>query len=735
MRVGLVLVGLMRVGLVLVGLAVTILIGLAVTILIGLAVTILIGLMRVGLVLVRLGVAVLVGLVRVGLVLGGLGVGVVVLGGVLVVGVLGVLVAVVVCGVVFLVGLVRRGLVCLGLVAVARRVSSVVCLAVGGVVLRLGVGVRVLGGILIGLVRVGLVLGGLGVGVVVLGGVLVVGVLGVLVAVVVCGVVFLVGLVRRGLVCLGLVAVARRVSSVVCLAVGGVVLRLGVSVRVLDGIVPMLRVGIGLTGAICVAGVVASLAGVGSLIRVGGRRVCCMLSAMRLLVDTQGVPGRSVLLGCGRRVGGAVSTMSCPGGVTVAGGGISARNAVRITGGHARISTVRPLRRGRRTTVGASISTNMTAALARGGASSVRSTRRIAYAATDISGIADAVCAVTCMSCIRSEIGGAAESVRSVADTARIAAAEGTSALVGSLSAHAGLATTNACADKLIGTARLTVSAGRAVIQVGRVLPVLNAEKIVIVPIRSESVRVSPGIVGIPLRLPANCKTTLRPNLVKCQGTIGANTVRSIRFLRRLPATCCSRLGREVITRRGTIGATAAGTTCGFDRMVLAVGNLVGITGLEVHMIQTLLVAASVRIDLVRRGAEIGARTGKYLVRISGLLLRNSLSRCTALTHTVVAHGSSGRTASSTVARSPAVRASSGCAGGRSAGCGGAMCASRGRAGSGGAMSASRGCTGSGGAMSASCRCAGSGCTMCASRGCAGCRGSVGASRGRAGVA
>ena len=222
--------------------------------------------------------------------------------------------------------------------------------------------------------RVGLVLGGLGVGVVGLGGVLVVGVLGVLVAVVVCGVVFLVGLVRRGLVGLGLVAVARRIGSVVGLAVGGVVRRLGVSVRALDGIVPMLRVGIGLTGAICVAGVVASLPGIGGLIRVGGRRVGCMLSAMRLLVADQAVPGRSVLLGCGRRVGSAVSTMSCPGGVTVAGGGISARNAVRITGGHARIGTVRPLRRGRRTTVGASISANMTAALARGGASSVRAT-------------------------------------------------------------------------------------------------------------------------------------------------------------------------------------------------------------------------------------------------------------------------------------------------------------------------------------------------------------------------
>ena len=249
-------------------------------------------------------------------------------------------------------------------------------------VLRLRLGVRALAGILVGLavgvligfVRVGVVLGGLGVGVVVLGGVLVVGVLGVLVAVVVCGVVFLVGLVRRGLVGLGLVTVARRVSSVVGLTVGRVVLRLGVSVRVLAGVVALLGVGIDLTGVMCVAGAVASLAGVCGLVRVGGGRVCCRLSAMRLLVAAQGVPGRSVLLGCGRRVGGAVSTMSCPGGVTVAGGGISARNAVRITGGHARIGAVRPLRRGRRTTVGASISANMAAALARGGASSVRST-------------------------------------------------------------------------------------------------------------------------------------------------------------------------------------------------------------------------------------------------------------------------------------------------------------------------------------------------------------------------
>ena len=116
------------------------------------------------------------------------------------------------------------------------------------------------------------------------------------------------------LVSLGLVTVARRIGSVVGLAVGGVVLRLGGSVRVLDGIMPMLSVGIGLTGATCIARAVTSLPGVGGLIRLGGRRVCCMLSAMRLLVAAQGVPGRSFLLGGGRRVGGAVRTLSCPGG-------------------------------------------------------------------------------------------------------------------------------------------------------------------------------------------------------------------------------------------------------------------------------------------------------------------------------------------------------------------------------------------------------------------------------------
>ena len=84
------------------------------------------------------------------------------------------------------------------------------------------------------------------------------------------------------------------------------VLRLGVSVRALAGVVPLLSVGIGLTGAICITGAVASLPGVCGLVRVGSGRVCCMLSAMRLLVATQGIAGRSVLLGRGGRVGGAV---------------------------------------------------------------------------------------------------------------------------------------------------------------------------------------------------------------------------------------------------------------------------------------------------------------------------------------------------------------------------------------------------------------------------------------------
>lgn len=151
----------------------------------------------------------------------------------------------------------------------------------------------------------------------------------------------------------------------------------------------------------------------------------------------------------------------------MAGGGISARRAVRVTGGHARIGAVRTM---------TGIGTNVAAALARGGTSSVGTTRRVAYAATDISRISDAIRAVTRMSCVRTEISGATEAIRSVAHAARIAATEGTSALVRSLSTHAGLATANARTDELIGTARLTVSVGWAVIQVGRVLPVLRAE-------------------------------------------------------------------------------------------------------------------------------------------------------------------------------------------------------------------------------------------------------------------
>ncbi len=95
---------------------------------------------------------------------------------------------------------------------------------------------------------------------------------------------------------------ACRISGIVGLAVGGVVLRRRVGVRALDGVVPLLSVGIGLAGAMCVAGAVASLPGVGGLVRVGGRRVCCILSAMRLLVAAQAVPGRSFLLGSAMRI-------------------------------------------------------------------------------------------------------------------------------------------------------------------------------------------------------------------------------------------------------------------------------------------------------------------------------------------------------------------------------------------------------------------------------------------------
>lgn len=147
----------------------------------------------------------------------------------------------------------------------------------------------------------------------------IVGVLGVLGVVVVCGIVFLVGLIRGGLICLclvslGLVIVARRIGSVVGLAVGRVVLRLWVSVRVLGGIMPMLSVGIDLTGAICVPGAVASLRGFCGLVCVGGGRVCCRPSTVRLLVGAaQGFFEGRVLWGSGGCVGGAVRTLSCPG--------------------------------------------------------------------------------------------------------------------------------------------------------------------------------------------------------------------------------------------------------------------------------------------------------------------------------------------------------------------------------------------------------------------------------------
>ena len=143
----------------------------------------------------------------------------------------------------------------------------------------------------------------------------------------------------------------------------------------------------------------------------------------------------------------------------MAGGGISARRAVRVTGGHARIGTVRTM-----TGIGA----NVAAALARGGTTSVGTTRRVAYAATDISRISDAV---------RAEISGATEAIRSVANAARITATEGTSALVRSLSAHAGLATANARTDELIGTARLPISVNRVRIHCeGRLVPSATEE-------------------------------------------------------------------------------------------------------------------------------------------------------------------------------------------------------------------------------------------------------------------
>ena len=82
----------------------------------------------------------------------------------------------------------------------------------------------------------------------------------------------------------------------------------------------MLSVGIDLTGAICVPGAVASLRGVGGLVRVGGGRVCCRPSTVRLLVGAaQGFFEGRVLLGSGGCVG--VPSPPCPAweGVGVAG--------------------------------------------------------------------------------------------------------------------------------------------------------------------------------------------------------------------------------------------------------------------------------------------------------------------------------------------------------------------------------------------------------------------------------
>lgn len=108
--------------------------------------------------------------------------------------------------------------------------------------------------------------------------------------------------------------------------------------------------------------------------------------------------------------------------------------------------------------------------------------------------------------------------------------------------------------------------------------------------------------------------------------------------------------------------------------MVLTVGNLVPITGLDNQMIQVLLVTATVRIGLVRRGLEIAARAGSRLVRISRLPRGNGFTRSDVLTHAVVARGSSGGAASSTVARSSTMRAARRSSGGsRRTGGGSAM--------------------------------------------------------------
>jgi hypothetical protein len=77
---------------------------------------------------------------------------------------------------------------------------------------------------------------------------------------------------------------------------------------------------------------------------------------------------------------------------------------------------------------------------------------------------------MTAMSGVRAEISGTAEAVCSVANTARIAATEGASALIRSLRAQAGLATADARADEFIGAAgallRSTGVVGRRILTV-----------------------------------------------------------------------------------------------------------------------------------------------------------------------------------------------------------------------------------------------------------------------------
>ena len=69
---------------------------------------------------------------------------------------------------------------------------------------------------------------------------------------------------------------------------------------------------------------------------------------------------------------------------------------------------------------------------------------------------------MTAMSGVCAEISGTAEAVRSVADAARIAAAEGASALIRSLSTHAGLATADARTDEFIGAAKIAIGMNTA---------------------------------------------------------------------------------------------------------------------------------------------------------------------------------------------------------------------------------------------------------------------------------